>query len=155
MLGVNLDCILAYCGQGCLSAYGAALRGLQYSRRGGERETHPIGLCSTFTPSATFKLTSFDIALGYLDTFPNPPGPNQAVVFLDSDAGGLPGTTIESWDLNVAASFLAGMLFGLTATDAENIVIAVLMMVVVAVAACILPARRATRIDPLNAIRYE
>ena len=53
-----------------------------------------------FTPSATFKLTSFDIALGYIDTFPNPPGPNQAVVFLGSDAGGLPGTTIESWDLS-------------------------------------------------------
>ena len=53
-----------------------------------------------FTPSATFKLTSFDIALGYVDTFPNPPGPNQAEVFLDSDAGGLPGSTIESWDLS-------------------------------------------------------
>ena len=52
-------------------------------------------------------------------------------------------------------SVIADLLFGLTATDAANIVIAVLVMVVVALAACILPARRATRIDPLTAIRHE
>jgi ABC-type antimicrobial peptide transport system permease subunit len=74
------------------------------------------------------------------------------VVFGAGLAGGVVAAIAA---VRLAGSFLAGMLFGLTATDAENIVIAVLMMVVVAVAACILPARRATRIDPLNAIRYE
>jgi putative ABC transport system permease protein len=57
--------------------------------------------------------------------------------------------------VRLTASVIADLLFGLTATDAANIVIAVLVMIGVALAACILPARRATRIDPLAAIRHE
>jgi ABC-type antimicrobial peptide transport system permease subunit len=54
-----------------------------------------------------------------------------------------------------ASSFIADLLFGLTATDMANIAGAVLLMLAVALAACILPAHRATRIDPLSAIRHE
>ena len=43
----------------------------------------------------------------------------------------------------------------LTATDVGNLAGAMLLMGVVALTACILPARRATRIDPLVAIRHE
>jgi ABC-type antimicrobial peptide transport system permease subunit len=57
--------------------------------------------------------------------------------------------------VRVTASFISDLLFGLTATDAANIVVAVLVMIGVAFAACILPARRATRSDPLSAIRHE
>lgn len=55
----------------------------------------------------------------------------------------------------LCASVRSDLLFGLTAADAANMVGAVLLMVVVAVAACIVPARRATGIDPLAAIRDE
>ena len=57
--------------------------------------------------------------------------------------------------VRVTASFISDLLFGLTAADAANVAGVVLLMVVVALAACILPARRATRIDPLAAIRHE
>ncbi len=57
--------------------------------------------------------------------------------------------------VRLAGSFVSDLLFGLTAADVANIVGSVLLMVVVALAACILPARRAMRVDPLVALRYE
>src|SRR6266542_321787 len=57
--------------------------------------------------------------------------------------------------VRLTTRFISDLLFGLTATDAINIGGAVVVMVGVALAACILPARRATRIDPLAAIRHE
>jgi len=57
--------------------------------------------------------------------------------------------------VRLTAHFISDLLFGLTATDVPNMMRAVLLMVVVALAACVLPAWRATRIDPLTAIRHE
>lgn len=70
-------------------------------------------------------------------------------------AGLAAGIVLAIAAVRLTASFLSDLLFGLTAADAANIVGAVLLMVAVALAACILPARRAARIDPLAAIRYE
>jgi predicted permease len=57
--------------------------------------------------------------------------------------------------VRLASSYMSDLLFGLTATDSANLAAAVAVMVVVALAACALPARRATRVDPLTAIRCE
>jgi len=54
-----------------------------------------------------------------------------------------------------ASRFISDLLFGLGPADAASIAAAVLIMAVVAIAACIVPARHATRIDPLRAIRCD
>lgn len=50
---------------------------------------------------------------------------------------------------------IASMLFGIAATDAVTISFAVLTMISVAAVAGYLPARRAARVDPMVALRYE
>jgi ABC-type antimicrobial peptide transport system permease subunit len=50
---------------------------------------------------------------------------------------------------------VSGLLFGVEATDWMNLVTANAMLVAVAFGACLVPALRATRVDPLTAIRQE
>jgi predicted permease len=50
---------------------------------------------------------------------------------------------------------VSGLLFDLTPTDPLTIALATILMIVVAALASYLPARRASHIDPLEALRYE
>ncbi|HKV62158.1 MAG TPA: ABC transporter permease [Candidatus Acidoferrum sp.] len=51
--------------------------------------------------------------------------------------------------------FLEGMVYGVKVRDPLIFVTVNLLLVVVSLAACYIPARRATRVDPLVALRYE
>ena len=54
-----------------------------------------------------------------------------------------------------AARVLSSLLTGLTTADALTIAVVTALLVGVTLLACYLPARRATRVDPLETLRYE
>jgi ABC-type antimicrobial peptide transport system permease subunit len=55
----------------------------------------------------------------------------------------------------VLSRFLVDLLFGVTATDIATYVVVGVTLGVVAVLAAYVPARRATRVDPMEALRAE
>ncbi len=50
---------------------------------------------------------------------------------------------------------ISGFLYQLSPTDPAAITLSVLLLILVALVACYLPARRATKLDPLTALRHE
>ncbi|HTS13073.1 MAG TPA: ABC transporter permease [Candidatus Limnocylindrales bacterium] len=67
-------------------------------------------------------------------------------------AVGVAAGVAMSW---ATARFVQGLLFGLQARDAGTIALGIGLLVAVAMVAAYLPARRATRVDPMRALRYE
>ena len=51
--------------------------------------------------------------------------------------------------------FLTTLLFGVTPTDSVTFVVVSVVFFVIAMLASLIPALRATRVDPLVALRYE
>jgi len=65
------------------------------------------------------------------------------------------GTALGMGAAAAAAQTIEGLLFGITATDAVTFAGTPILLAVVALAACYVPARRASRIDPSVALRSE
>jgi ABC-type antimicrobial peptide transport system permease subunit len=53
------------------------------------------------------------------------------------------------------ARFIAGMLYEVSAADPVTFVLVPVLLLIIAVLACYVPARRATRVDPIVALRAE
>jgi putative ABC transport system permease protein len=55
----------------------------------------------------------------------------------------------------VLTRVMSSLLFGVETTDPATLAVIVLLLLAVSLIACFIPARRATRIDPMQALRYE
>ena len=65
------------------------------------------------------------------------------------------GIVLGSIGATAAAWILRNMLFGIGAADPLTMIAVPLLLIVSAVIACYLPARRAAKVDPIVALRYE
>ncbi|HEY9428522.1 MAG TPA: ABC transporter permease [Gemmatimonadaceae bacterium] len=89
------------------------------------------------------------VALGALD------GDVRALVVRQGMLPALLGLLLGSGAAFFTTRLLSSLLYGVTPRDALSFVAAAIALIVTALAACYIPARRATRIDPMTALRSE
>jgi putative ABC transport system permease protein len=110
-----------------------------------------LGIYGVVSYSVAQRTSEFGvrIALGATpsDVLQNALG-GSLVVILSGLAAGIAGSLAMS-------RLLSGYLFGVSATDASTFAFLALLLFAIALAACYIPARRAGKVDPIAALRYE
>jgi putative ABC transport system permease protein len=67
----------------------------------------------------------------------------------------LTGVTIGVATAFALTRLITGLLFDVGPTDAMTFIAVPISLIAVVLLACYMPARRATKVDPLEALRYE
>jgi len=83
------------------------------------------------------------------------PGSVQRLVVSEGMKVGLIGIAIGLIGAFVAARALASIVYGVPVRDPATFVSVAIVLSIVAFAACFIPARRAAKVDPMVALRYE
>jgi ABC-type antimicrobial peptide transport system permease subunit len=79
----------------------------------------------------------------------------QTMILMQSLKLTLAGVALGLTGAFILVRFLSTLLFGIGAYDAVTFAVVALLLVVVALAASYVPARRAVRVDPITALRSE
>jgi putative ABC transport system permease protein len=83
------------------------------------------------------------------------PGSVQRLVVSEAMKVGLLGIVIGLVAALAAARVLASIVYGVPLRDPATFIAVAAGLTVVALAACVIPARRAAKVDPMVALRYE
>lgn len=78
-----------------------------------------------------------------------------AMVLRQGLALAIAGATVGLVGAVIVSRLMRGMLYGVKPTDPLTFVGVAVLLIVVALLACYIPARRAVGVDPLVALRYE